>query len=254
MVENGDHEQAHDALDNLLELGPKNIEALKLKTVLYANEGRFVDERMLWEKIIFHDNEDLDAIFFFQRRHFEERESFYFTDRLPDGGVRFMANPKALISSSMLGLLGCTLFLILNSYSQKYYILSSHWISMSIFLMFVILPWISIVFNFVRSLKDVVLDLEGIKFYSRMKVVSMLWSDIDHAYLIYGIEEGEQKLCLVLTPKDPKEKAIEIDLGAETTSVRARAYFLDEFCRFYRPPTHLRIDALTAKFPGRLKF
>ena len=254
MVEEGEHIDAHKALDNLLELGPKNTEALKLRTVLFANEGRFLDERIIWEKIITHDNEDLDALFFFQRRHFEERESFYFTDRLPNGGVRFLANPRGLINSSIIGLFGCSLFLVVNSYSQKYYVLESPVVSMVCFLLFVVIPWLGIIVSYFRSLKEVVLSPEGIAFHARTAVCEKKWKDIDNAYIIYGKDEGEQKLALVLTPKNKSESACEIDLSPDSTSIRARVYFLEEVCRFFKPPVHLRSDLLVGRFPLRRRF
>lgn len=146
MVEQGEHNAAHEALDHLLDLGPKNTEALKLKSTLYAVEGRFEEEAQVWEKIITEDQDDLDALYFFQRRHLEERESFYFTDILPGGGRRFLAHPRALINASLGGLFGCALFLLVSSYAQKYYILASPFVSFSCFLIFVIVPWVFIIY------------------------------------------------------------------------------------------------------------
>jgi tetratricopeptide (TPR) repeat protein len=52
IIESGDREEAQQAIDNLLELGPNNLEALKLKAMLYSSEGRFSEEAQVWHRVL----------------------------------------------------------------------------------------------------------------------------------------------------------------------------------------------------------
>lgn len=244
MMEDGQHDKAHAALDNLLSLGPGNLEALKLKSILFASEGRFLEEARMWEKIIDQDNEDLDAIYFFQRRHLEERESFYFTDHLPAGGRRFLAHPRSLINASLGGLLGCTLFLLISSYAQKYYFLSSTIVSAGSFFLFVILPWLFIIYAYFKALREVLLTSEGICLNTRLKSYDMKWDEISEAYLARSGAHNEAKLALVLIPKNKEYPAVEIDLSRESTAIRARTCFIDEVARLFHAPVHTSKDEL----------
>src|SRR4051812_29827081 len=112
VIEAGEADQAHQALDQLLALGPNNTDALKLRASLLEHEGRFAAEAKIWEKIAVIDREDADAVAFLLRRQLEDREHFYFTDDVPGGGRRFMAYPRRLINHSALGLAGCVGFLV----------------------------------------------------------------------------------------------------------------------------------------------
>ena len=254
MMEEGQHEKAHEALDNLLSLGPGNLEALKLKSILFATEGRFLEEARVWERIIDQDNEDLDAIYFFQRRHLEERESFYFTDHLPAGGRRFLAHPRSLINASLGGLLGCTLFLLISSYAQKYYFLSSTFVSAGSFFLFVIVPWFFIIYTYFKALREVLLTADGICLNTRLKSYDMKWDEISEVYLARSGRHNEAKLALVLIPKDKQLPAIEIDLSRESTSIRARTCFIDEIARLFHAPIHTSKDELANMPEERLSF
>ena len=239
MVEEGSHEDAHEALDRLLSLGPGNLEALKLKCFLYSVEGRFYEESRVWERVLDQDYEDLDALYFFQRRHLEEKESFYFTDRLPSGGRRFLAHPRALINASLGGLLGCTLFLVVSSYAQKYYILSSPLVSFSSFFLFVVVPWFFIILTWFRSLREILITSESILFNTRIKCHDVKWRDVESVYLAHVHVAGEQKLSLIILPRDPALSVYELDLSRDTSAVRARALFIEEINRLFREPVYV---------------
>ena len=86
LFEQGQQDEAFDAIDQLLSLGPNNLDALKLKALILSNRGQYREEAKLWEQIIELDNEDADAIYYFHKRYIEEREKFYFTDEIPTGG------------------------------------------------------------------------------------------------------------------------------------------------------------------------
>ena len=76
LIDQGMRKEAIEELDNLLELGPNNIEGLRLKCVLLAQEGRLPEERMIWEKIISIDPENIEAQCYFDLQYLEEREKY----------------------------------------------------------------------------------------------------------------------------------------------------------------------------------
>ena len=51
LVDRGDFTKAYKAVNQVLDLGPKNVRALKLKALMYACEGRFSEEDALWQRI-----------------------------------------------------------------------------------------------------------------------------------------------------------------------------------------------------------
>ncbi len=68
MFDAGDRSEASNALETLLALGPNNIEALKMKAMLFSSEGRFQDEEKTWFRIAEIDREDPDAIAYFYKK------------------------------------------------------------------------------------------------------------------------------------------------------------------------------------------
>jgi hypothetical protein len=100
IVDAGQTDEAHDALDQLWALGPHNTEALKLRAKLFEYEGRFAEEGKVWERVGSIDREDPDAVSWHLRKQLEDREHFYFTDDIPGGGRKFMAYPRSLVNTS----------------------------------------------------------------------------------------------------------------------------------------------------------
>ncbi len=73
-IDRGQFDEAHGALEELLRLGPKNLEALKKKAALFSFEGKFSEEGAVWRKILEVDPEDKEAVDYFHRSFIEERE------------------------------------------------------------------------------------------------------------------------------------------------------------------------------------
>lgn len=254
MVESGAHEAAHEALDLLLSLGPGNIEALKLKCFLYAAEGRFREEARVWAKVLDQDYEDADALSFFQRRQIEEKEGFYFTDPLPSGGRRFLAHPRALINASLLGLLGCTVFLLVSSYAQKYHALSSGWVAFGSFSLCVLVPWLMIVLAWSRSLRSIVLTQQGVEFNTRFSRRTLAWKEIRSVFLAYERVAGEQKLSVIFMPLDPAQKGYEVELSREHSVIRARSLLIEDISFLFRKPQPVRRQTLELQSVRLLSF
>lgn len=244
IVEAGRNEEAHDALDQLLALGPQNIEALKLRARLLEFEGRFPEESLIWERVVSIDREDPDAISYLLRRQLEDREHFYFTDDVPGGGRRFMAYPRSLINTSALGLVGCIAFLVSTRLALTFPVLNDPIVMLSTFGLLVILPWISIITTYFTCIKSISVSHQGVMVSTRLKLVNLKWNELETVCLARWSRGERHQLSLVLIPKEKGEKAIEIDLNQGSTAIRARSYLVREIARSWSEPQYGLRDKL----------
>jgi tetratricopeptide (TPR) repeat protein len=243
LADNGQAEQAYEALDQLLALGPKNTEALKIKARLLAHEGRFFDEGKIWEKIALIDHEDDDAIQYLLQRQIEERENFYFTDDIP-AGKRFLAYPKKLIKISMIGLGGCLVFLTGTRLSVSFPQLAEPVVTICLFVLCVLAPWFLIIWTFFKSLKWVLITHSALTISTRLKSFEWPWSKVRTLYLAHSYLDGVPPLSLIIVSTEEGEPTLEIDLTRETSSIRARAYLIHEMTRHFRQPVFIRREKI----------
>lgn len=242
MIDAGDKASALDALENLLSLGPSNIEALTLKAKLFAQEGRLDDARSVWEKVAEIDPQNEDVIEYFQNLYLEERERFYFTDELPSGGRRFLAHPKALLYAAMFGLLGCTAFLILGGLTQSYKFMTSPYITISAFVILVVFPWLHILFVYIRSPREVLITPDGIYVTTRLKCYHIQWSELRCIHIAHDSSHYQDSLSVIFMPKDDKTSMIEIDFSADTSIIKARSYFIKELFVWFNDISYTEKD------------
>lgn len=244
IVNAGQMDEAHEALDQLLAFGPNNTEALKLKARLFSYEGRLAHEQRLWDKIALIDPEDEDAVSHLWNRQVEEREHFYFTDELPGGGRRFMAYPRRLVTMSIIGLFGCISFLLITRLTSLFPILGdSAWL-LSLFGVCVLGPWVGIVWTYFKSLRSVALSPQGIAVATRGKVHSFPWADLDHVCMARSVDAHKAWLSLILIPRTEGSPVIEIDMRDGSSAIRARSYLLREIGRLFRDPDYTQRDRL----------
>lgn len=237
IVTDGHFSEAHTALEDLLEMGPSNIEAIKLKAALFAHVGRFDEEEAAWRRVIEIDNEDEDAIEYYQGAQLEDREHYYFTDVLPHGGRRYLAYPKALMTVSFAGLVGCVMFLMLTRAGLG--IMSeSPMLLLATFLATVITPWIAIIYMFVKTIRAIELTRDGIIVKTRVLTRMYPWKEIDQLVLAHSDDLETGKLSLVVKPKDPAMATVSIDFTPHTSAVRARRHLLAEVRDRFPALTH----------------
>lgn len=241
-AEQGDLVGAHESLDALLELGPKNLEALKLRASLHMIAGRFHQEALVWEKIAQIARNDDDLIDYLVRRQLEDREHFYFTDALQNGGRRFMAFSKKHLKSAALGLCGCFTFFILVRLGERFPSINVPSLIIGTFLGCVILPFLSIIFGYMRSLKSVTMSPEGLEIATRLKSHKLLSSQIKQIYVVHEDLKSKWDLSIVVVPETETQiegqrvkstSAFKIDLNQETTSVQARSHFVRDLARYF---------------------
>ncbi len=245
IVSEGKTKEAHAALDQLLELGPQNTEALKLRAKLHEFEGRFGEEARVWDRIATIDREDPDAITFLLKRQLEDREHFYFTDDLPGGGRRFMAYPRGLVNTSVLGLIGCVCFLLSTRLAVVFPIIAEPFMMLGLFGILVMGPWIAIITTYVRSIKALCIGQDGLTVQTRVKSRHVAWRDVERMVLARsGDGEHAGGLSLVALPRDKAAGVIEIDLAPGSSAVRARTYLIREVARQFGEPEHATYGSL----------
>lgn len=243
IVAEGDLEQAQEALDTLLELGPSNIEALKLKAALLKTQGKLDAERQIWIRIHELDAEDLDTLRFLQKKQLEEREFFYFTDELP-GGRRFLAYPKKMAIASFIGLLGCLLFLIISHLVRTHVPPGGQGVVLLTFALCVLLPWVLIIHRFLTSLVSIAVTATDIRIKSRLKTLAYRWEDLRQICLAHHCVATREQLLLVLVPHSATLPTVKIDLSDGSSSLCARSYLIAEINRFCRKLEHTPSEQL----------
>lgn len=240
LVESGEHVKAHDAVDEVLALGPHNIRALKWKGDLAQLEGEFAQSREYWRRVLEIDAEDVEAIHFFEKLSIEDREAFYFTESTHGDGRRFFAYPRHLIMAVISGLIGCSLFLFFSAFLFRLLSFSPVEVVVVSFAFCVVGPWAWILLTFMRTLKDIVIDYQGITFFYRTRKVRVDWVNIQAVYLSHFRHNGEARLELVFQPHELDSKPVVIlDLTEHTSMIRARSYFIAEVARVFKDPVSM---------------
>jgi hypothetical protein len=247
IIDKGGDGEAHEALDQLLALGPQNTEALKLRASLYEHEGRFAEEGRTWDRIAVIDREDPDAVSYLLRRQVEDREHFYFTDDVPGGGRRFMAYPRALVNNSAIGLVGCIAFLLSTRLTPAMPMLAEPAMMLGLFTLFVMVPWLAILVVYFRCIRSVTLSTHGITVATRIRKHAFRWGELEKVCMARAFGRKGPTLSLVLVPKDKATTTVEIDLNHGSTAIRARSYLVREITRLFSEPEYTRRDTLGLK-------
>lgn len=250
-VDQGMVEQAEQALENLLELGPKNTEAMKLLALLFERSGRFMLESKMWERVGHIDGEDQDYLRYLERRQSEERERFYFTDELPEGGRRFLAYPRGVVYSAAAALLGCLFFLIYARTSAAADP-RNQVTTLGIFALCVLAPWVAIGLSWLRSIKSISVDQNGIEIALRFRDITVAWKDVANAWIVHQFGPKNPQLALVIVPKDAGARTISIDLMQESTAIRARSHFVRDVEKHFKGVAPARLsDVFDQHLKGR---
>lgn len=232
-IESGQTEDAMQALENLLALGPNNTGALKLQASLLHAQGRFADEHKVWQKILQVDRQDEDAIGYFLKQQQEDREHFYFTDDLPEGGRRFIVYPKGLVNTSAIGLLGCLVFLIVSRLADGFPILQNDTFVLAVFFMLVIAPWIGIISSYLTSLRHVDITPTHLEINTRIKKHRYQWSKIQDISVSMTNPLEEDSLHMAIRSKESNDLDLAIDLSSRGSAIRARTYFVRDINKHF---------------------
>jgi tetratricopeptide (TPR) repeat protein len=254
LVESGQTDAAHLALDNLLSMGPSNLEALKLRARLYEVTGKFHEEAKTWEQVGQIDRTDTDLYDYLLKRQAEDKEHFYFTDTLPGGGKKFLAFPRRMVRAAVIGLLGCLAFLIVAKLGQAITPLTNPWVVLGTFTLLVMGPWAYIVTTYLQSLRHISVDQNGLELAARFKKVTMAWSEIERICLASEDRSDVFQLKLVMIPVDTTKPSVELDFDEATAPVRARSYLIREIGYNFKSLEYIRRADLDRIRPTVVKF
>lgn len=238
-AESGDITGAHEALDALLEMGPRNLEGLKLRARLHGLAGRFGEEAQAWERIAEISRDDEDLLDYLVRRQVEDREHFYFTDALPGGGKRFLAFPRRMVAAATMGLVGCLVFLMLARLGQRFTIFTHPVVMLASFFGMVLAPWLAIMWTYARSIRHIVVAMDGVEIATRFKLHKLPRNEIDKVFMAYDDRKNTWKLSMIILSKELTLPSIEIDFNESSTPIRARLYFMKEISRYYGEPQYV---------------
>ena len=232
MIDEGHYDAALSNIENLLLLGPHNLDALKLKAFLMEGRGYFYDALRVWLHIAQIAPDDEDAISFVQSKQLEDKEHYYFTDELPDGGRRFLAYPRSLLKISLWGLIGCLIFLFSVRYAEGQGIgVTPLYMGLS-FLVLVITPWVAIFYVYFRAIHAISLTHAGVEISTRLKSRFFAWAELDKVAFAHQLHPVNPMLYFVLVPKDTQARPIVVDLSDEITAIRARTHLPTEVKKF----------------------
>ena len=241
-------EQAESDLENILLLGPNNLEALKIQAGLLAAQGNFEQERIIWKQIQRIDEEDHDANEYFLYQQQEDREHFYFTDELAEGGRRFHLYPRALINASLIGLLGCALFLMFSRILADSAVWSREEVVLSSFFCLVMIPWFYILLHMMRGIRFISVDDQGLRLSSRLRKRFYAWHLVEAIVVQCSPGDINGPSALWIEPQPGTEPLLSFDLSERTSSLRAKSYLLNEinllssktiqFSREFKPLHH----------------
>ena len=193
-LDEGSLEDAENAIEDLLALGPNNIAALKLKAQIFEHQGLFRKADQVWQTVGSIDSEDEEAFDYFQKLQMEVREHYYFTDVLPEGGKRYLAYPKSLVQISLIGLIGCISFLFLSESAQNYPAINQISILLGAFAILVLAPWLAIIYTYFTSLQAVEVEKKGLYVASRTRKLRLAWNEISAITLAYSADFNSSDL------------------------------------------------------------
>jgi hypothetical protein len=253
IVSDGGFAEAHTALEDLLEMGPSNIEAVKLKAALFAHVGRFEDEERAWRRVVEIDNEDVDAIEYYQGLQIEDRERYYFRDPLPHGGARYLTLNRKLIAASWMGLLVVSLFLGVSRLGVNIFV-NSPYLLLYTFFGLALMSSGLIYYAFTVNLHSISITRDGLEFATRFRKRMYPWKEIDQLILGHSDDLESARLTLIVKPKDASLASVSLDLSAGQTTVAARRHVLAEIVDHYPSISHEAMSQVFVNSKNHLRF
>lgn len=266
LIDKGELTAAEKAIEALLKLGPTNIEALKLKAIIFSQQGHFYEEHQIWCQIMELAPDDFDLADYFNFYYLEEKEKFYFTDRLPEGGRRFILFPRSIIESCGLAFLSCLFFLYLYQKFSAFFVEHLPFVSHIFIAVFVILlPWFFIIRAFKKNPGDIRVTPAGVMMTNRFrnnyhsswssKTPQMSfenqftkwqipWDSIKKIYVAHKSKIHAFSLALILLPKDPNKEIIEIELSLDKSIVKGRRFLVYEILSFEQEVEYIQRDKI----------
>ena len=96
-------------------------------------------------------------------------------------------------------------------------------------------------------MRYVVMDESGFEVVSRLNTTRYSWDEIEKVYVAYDLEKAEQPLHLLVQPKASEQPLVQIDIGRDTSSIRARSFFLRDMATRYIAPSYIDASQVEQK-------
>ncbi len=245
LLENGQPVEAGTALEDLLELGSQNTSALKLKAHLHGAKGEFDQELEAWKRVHELDPADIEARAALETYIREQQETLFFADELENGDRRFVPFPYGSIRATSTGLVGCCIFLVSLQLMQSYQIKPTLEVIGAGFLLFVLVPWFWILYQFIVSPTSILLSKESIEVKTRFRRHRLNWDEVQNTFLGWDAQSADDAwLCLWVIPRDKAKRGIELNLSPGESVIKPKRYFLQGINSFYRSPTSMHISKI----------
>jgi DNA-binding transcriptional ArsR family regulator len=225
LLEQGDSAGAMEIVENLLSFSPKNSEALKIKSFILDSWGRFDESLAILHFLgklsssVEEPYEELD------RRIEEDRESLIYSRLTPEGRWYFQFSPLQMLVS-LLGLMGCLLFLIT---SPSFFENSSAQLSSGLavsFLSLVVFPWILLLILNLQGIKKILVGLTGIQVFYGLKKIAYSWEQLGSVVIEYDTNLNSDYLHMIVYSKTTREALLDFDISKSKSVIRARRHFV----------------------------
>ncbi len=242
-IQLGNGPAALEIIDNLLELAPRNAEALRIKSEILDQWGHFDASLEILRRIASIEGPESTVLEDYEDRLREEREAMVFSEMTAEGRWYF-AFPRAQVWVSLYGFVGCGVFLLM----------STHWAGkgsealsevLMAFVVLVLLPWIALIVIHFRGVKKILVGIDGIKVCMPYSSRLHRWSEVTSVVMEYDPNVLRRHLVLRIYGKQNPKVPIETFNVTEGRSVvQARRHFVRNIHAYVDCVTYLaRPDA-----------
>ena len=225
LLDSGDSAGALSVLENLLDLAPRNPDALRMKAGILDGWGRFDDSLIVMHALSQIPNLSDECVADLEQRAMEEKEAVVYSELSQDGRWYF-AFPRAQIWISLFGFLGCAVFLLLspNLLSEGTDRLAD---MVAAFALFVVVPWVALMVVHVFGIKRILVGMQGIRVCTRFKETNLPWDRVKAAVVEYDLNINSKHLkVLIYTKESPKTPLFIFDISRKHSVVKARRHLL----------------------------
>jgi hypothetical protein len=237
--ENNNVSQALSILDDILNLSPRNFNAVKLKVEILEDLGLFEDVADLIREIAQIPDLSEEMKHFLRSKLIEERVAQFYVEHVDEGPL-FISPPAAGFWLALIGVFTSLFFitfshflLLQNSFNQDVLFFS--------FLLLVVLPWFLLMIVNKKTVHSYLINSNGIILNSFGKRWIYKWEDMKSILIESKIERQlkSRKLSLKIELDDKK---ISIDLSSSSALFYCRKPFLKEFLKHAPCVYHYALD------------
>lgn len=225
LLTEGDSVAALGIIEGVLDLAPRNPEALRLKATVLDSWGRFDDSLTTLHHLSQMSGLSDEVMREIGRRAQEEKEAIVYSE-LTHEGRWYFAFPALQIWISLYGFAGCGIFLLLspsllNQGPERFSDL------LQAFGFFVVLPWLALMAVHLIGVKRILVGLQGIRVCTRFKEKNYSWDTLGVGVIEYDqdFKTGHLRL-LIFSKNDRTAPVLKFDISRKTSVVRARRHFV----------------------------